>query len=99
MDPQAAAVFGMMFLGMMLVGVVLILRGPVGRALARRIDGTAGQPEGLPSAEAEELRRRVSELEQQQGRLLELEERLDFAERLLAQSREPARLPEPGARS
>ena len=80
----------MMFIGMMLVGVVLILRGPVGRALSRRIDGTAGQPEGLSSAEAEELRHRVAELEQQQMRLQELEERLDFAERLLAQGRTEA---------
>jgi hypothetical protein len=93
MNPETAAVFGMMFTGMMLVGVVLILRGPVGRALARRIDGTAGQSEGISPAEADELRHRVSELEQQQGRLAELEERLDFAERLLANPPTSDRLP------
>lgn len=94
MSPETAAVFGMLFTGMMLVGVVLILRGPVGRALARRIDGTAGQSEGLSPVEAEELRHRVAELEQQQVRLLELEERLDFAERLLANPRGQSRVGE-----
>ncbi|MBP6670830.1 MAG: hypothetical protein KA180_15350 [Gemmatimonadales bacterium] len=39
------------------------------------------------------LEDRVAELEATQGRTLELEERLDFAERLLSQQREPARLP------
>lgn len=97
MSPQDAAAFGMLFTGMLLVGVVLILRGPVGRALARRIDGTAGQSEGISPAEADELRHRVAELEQQQVRLLELEERLDFAERVLAQPRDAAQLPDPGS--
>jgi hypothetical protein len=40
------------------------------------------------------LRSRVHELESHQGRFAELEERLDFAERLLARHREPIRLPE-----
>lgn len=93
MNPETAAVFGMMFLGMMLAGVVLILRGPVGRALARRIDGTSGQAEGLSAADADELRHRVAELEQQQVRMLEFEERLDFAERLLANQPTSDRLP------
>jgi hypothetical protein len=38
------------------------------------------------------LEDRVAELEAQQARLQELEERLDFAERLLAQKREAPRL-------
>lgn len=43
-----------------------------------------------------QLEDRVGELEAQQSRLLELEERLDFAERLLAQRGEAVRLPEGG---
>ena len=39
-----------------------------------------------------ELETRVLELEQGELRMHELEERLDFAERLLAQAREPERL-------
>jgi hypothetical protein len=38
-----------------------------------------------------ELESRVTELEIQQGRVLELEERLDFTERLLTQQREAVR--------
>jgi hypothetical protein len=36
----------------------------------------------------------VSEMEQMRQRLGELEERVDFTERLLAQQREPERIPE-----
>lgn len=44
--------------------------------------------------EVEALRTRVQELEGMQHRMAELEERLDFTERLLVQQRDPARLPE-----
>jgi hypothetical protein len=54
----------------------------------------------LPPAENEpdhfrlqELEARVGELEAQQGRMLELEERLDFTERVLARQRLPADSP------
>ena len=43
--------------------------------------------------EVDALRARLNEVEGQQTRIAELEERLDFAERMLAQSREPERLP------
>jgi len=46
------------------------------------------------AAELEALRARVQELEGLQHRMMELEERLDFTERLLVQQREPDRLPE-----
>jgi hypothetical protein len=36
----------------------------------------------------------VAELEAEQARVLELEERLDFAERLLARGAEPERIPD-----
>ena len=64
---------------------------PLARALGRRLEGGGGAS-GAVQAELEGLRSRVDQLEQGQGRLAELEERLDFAERLLAQSREPDRL-------
>ena len=67
---------------------VLILRGPLGRALARRLEGTGGREEAAGAGIAD----RVAELEQRDARLVELEERLDFAERLLAQ-RDAKRLP------
>jgi Tfp pilus assembly protein PilO len=66
-----------------LAGVVL---WPLMRAIARRIEGGAG-PDGRVQAELEQLRTRVGTLEAQQVHLAELEERLDFAERLLTQQR------------
>ena len=55
-------------------------------ALARRFLRSTAPTEQPPPAEVEDLSRRVAELE----------ERLDFAERLLAQQRDPA-LPKPGS--
>ncbi len=63
---------------------VLILRGPLGKAIARRLEGTAG-PEQLTGAGLAGIAERVADLEQRDARVAELEERLDFAERLLAQ--------------
>ena len=73
--------------------VVFILRGPLGKALARRLEGKHAQ--SAETAELlEELHQQVADNEVLQGRVAELEERVDFAERLLAQSQEqPSRLP------
>jgi Tfp pilus assembly protein PilO len=71
---------------------VVLITYPLVRALARRIEGRSA-PDPALAAEVEELRARVAELEQRQGTLHELEERIDFTERLLAQQREQARLP------
>jgi hypothetical protein len=60
---------------------IKILRSPIAEALARRI-GRDGPSGAAQDGEIAELRTRVSELE----------ERLDFTERMLAQSREPDRL-------
>jgi len=69
--------------------LVLVL-WPLIRAVARRIEAGAAVAEAR--SELEGLRERVRLLEESQPRLGELEERLDFAERLLAQQREPDRL-------
>ena len=65
--------------------------GPVAGAVARRISGRAGGGPDL-QPELDELRSRVQELEQGQLRVQELEERVDFAERVLAQQHEPQRI-------
>jgi len=90
MNPNdvAPALVGSIFF--LATAAVLIFRGPLGKALARRIEGPAAS---IPRAEVDELRSRLDEVEQQLGRVHELEERLDFTERLLAQQREQARLP------
>jgi len=70
--------------------LLVVLLWPLIRAFARRLEqGGAG---GEVLVELETLRERVRELESMPPRMAELEERLDFAERLLAQAREPDRL-------
>lgn len=66
---------------------------PLMRALGRRLEGRAGTSDPAVLNELEQLRQRVAELEGMQHRVMELEERVDFAERLLSQRREPERLP------
>jgi hypothetical protein len=63
--------------------VTKVFRGSIGDAIARRIGGGAGHPEsGAHDHEITEL----------QNRLAELEERLDFTERVLLQERQSGQL-------
>jgi hypothetical protein len=78
------------------VAGTMILRGPVGKGLARAMElgaGAATPPEN--DARINQLEQRVAELEAAQGRLAELEERVDFAERLLTRNEDATRLPGP----
>jgi hypothetical protein len=65
-------------------------------AATRTIWGRHAEPEpgsvGRLSEEVEALKVRLGSLEAAEHRVLELEERLDFAERLLSQQRDPSRL-------
>jgi hypothetical protein len=65
---------------------------PLMRAIARRIEGRATAPDPALRGELEELKVRLSEVEHMQHRVAELEDRVDFAERLLAQRREADRV-------
>jgi hypothetical protein len=69
-----------------LVAAAVIFRGPLGQALARRLE------RGGSVVESGEQEATAHALEEMRGRMAELEERVDFAERLLAQAREPDRL-------
>jgi len=69
---------------------VSVLVGPVGQAVARRIAGDRKAPTGGIST-GEMAAERVVGLE---GRIQELEERLDFAERVLLKSGERQSGPE-----
>jgi hypothetical protein len=64
------------------VVAVKVFRGPLGEAIADRLRGTAPPDPGV-----------LDEIEGLKNRLAEVEERLDFAERLLAQTEQPERLP------
>jgi hypothetical protein len=93
------------------IAAAFVLRGPIGKALAQWI-ASWGSPEhkameakwadvaaarhGAPaSGEVAELRADVEELQRQ---LADVQERLDFAERLLTRQREAERLAPPGPR-
>lgn len=88
--PIFGMITGALMTAAVVIGLVKIAHGPVGQALGRRIQGKAG--------EDEELRHEVAwmreQLEEVQGQLAETQERLDFAERLLARSPQPERLRE-----
>jgi hypothetical protein len=77
----------------LLLGVALLVAGllwPLIRAVARRIEGGSASAE--LQAEVDALRERVRQLEEMPPRMAELEERLDFTERVVAKSHEPDRL-------
>jgi hypothetical protein len=63
-------------------GVLKIIKGPIGAALARRISGSV-ESDGRHDEEMSQLRARVAELE----------ERVDFAERVLLQQPDRAGIP------
>jgi Tfp pilus assembly protein PilO len=81
MDLGAGVVIAIVVFGL---GITKILRGPVGEALADRLrHGPRTRTDATLIAELDELK----------TRLAEVEERLDFAERLLAAGREVDQLP------
>jgi hypothetical protein len=64
---------------------------PLMRAVARRLEGKNEVNPAL-QADLDQMRQRLNEVEAMQHRVFELEERVDFAERMLSQRREPERL-------
>lgn len=83
---EAGEFASMLALGAGLLGATL---GPIGQAWGRRIEAriSGGGPQ------SEELAQRVADLEACAQRVAELEERVDFAERMLSQQRETDQLP------
>jgi hypothetical protein len=67
----------------------IALKGPLGVAIARRLEG--GEP---PSDET--TGQLLAEVDELRGRLQEVEERLDFAERMLTRGAEETRTVGPG---
>lgn len=91
MDPDIAKFVGVMMtlvtVGLLGYGGVLLIQG-----LQSRL-GRGHQASSLNPDEVEALRAELGEVEQLRARMVELEERVDFAERLLARSSEPIKLP------
>ncbi len=69
------------------VAAVVIFRGPLGKGLGERLAGSKLEGNALPETEA--LHAEVDEL---RYRVTEMEERLDFAERMLAKQPGPPQL-------
>ena len=65
----------LMFLGLM--------RSPIGKAIARMLEDDS-QPDEQLAMRVEDLEARVAELSMEQSRVMELEGRIDFAERMIA---------------
>lgn len=76
-----------------LTATVLIL-WPIMRAFGRRLEGKGGTDSAL-RADVEHLHAQLGEIETLHARVAELEERVDFAERLLAQAQQQARMGAP----
>ena len=87
LEPEAYKAIGIsVVFGLAVAGAVAM---PLVRAYAKRLE--KGTP-GLAREDADLLAARVRMLEDQASKMQELEERLDFAERLLAQQRDAPRI-------
>ncbi|MGE5926555.1 MAG: hypothetical protein ACM357_04325 [Gemmatimonadota bacterium] len=84
-DAMSAPVFILALLAILATAIIIFL--PLMKAWARRIE-SRGLDAGEVRAELDDLRMRMQELESERTRVVELEERIDFAERLLTQGRE-----------
>lgn len=89
MNGGAPAIVMIVFLALLASTVIL---WPVMRAFARRVEGR-GAGDAALRAEVEQLQQRLGEVEDLHHRVAELEERIDFAERMLARPPSAAALP------
>ncbi len=78
------------FVGLLLMfmGVRWLLRSPVGEALAERIRHRSQRRWGAVGEDPQRVAALEEQVAQLQGQVSELAERLDFAERMLAERRE-----------
>jgi hypothetical protein len=83
-DGGPQAIVAIVFLSLVAATIIL---WPVMRALARRLE-SKGAPDPTLRADVDDLQRRLGEVDTLQMRVNELEERLDFAERLLTRGQE-----------
>jgi Tfp pilus assembly protein PilO len=80
------------FIVLFVMAAITIVCWPIARALARRLEGKAPVSPAL-QGELDQMHQRLAEVDALQQRVAELEERLDFAERLLARGDSQATLP------
>ncbi len=84
-EPIIAAV---VVIGVVAVALRWIFRTPVGEAIAERIRRRAQRRWGAESEDPERVAALEAQVSHLQGQIAELAERIDFAERMLAERRE-----------
>jgi len=87
----------MVMMTLVLIGVVIIavkVLGQIARAWARKLEGKVGDPQ--IHADLEQMRDQLGEVDSLRNRVAELEERIEFTERLLAQRKDQDLLPRGG---
>jgi hypothetical protein len=75
-------------LALMFLGLRWVLRSPVGEALAERLRQRSHRRWGVTGEDPQRMAALEEQVSQLQGQVSELAERLDFAERMLAERRE-----------
>lgn len=83
----------LMLIAALAAGVIILW--PLMRAFARRLEGKSGTDPAL-RADLDQMQQRLGEVDALQHRVAELEERVDFTERLLAQAHDPPEQGTPG---
>jgi hypothetical protein len=83
---------GIVMVVLLVTAAITIVCWPIARALARRLEGRPGLTPRLQQ-DLEEVHHRLADVDGLQQRVADLEERLDFAERLLARGDSQATLP------
>lgn len=91
MDPKVVGLTIIFSVGFLSAAAVAILRGPLGKSIGRMLEAP-DENDLARSPQIAELAGRVAEMDELRHRLAEVEERLDFQERLLAE-RGPRALP------
>jgi Tfp pilus assembly protein PilO len=86
---------GILMVALLITVAVTIVFWPIARALGRRLEGKSSATSSL-QGELDEMHHRLAEVDTLQQRVAELEERLDFTERVLARGEGKATLPRVG---
>ncbi len=94
LDEVARQGMEMVVAGLAGLGAVswILFRGPVGKALASMLEGGTPESDPMLGARLADVEDRLQEISLETQRLMEIEDRLDFTERLLAQHTDPGRL-------
>ena len=90
LDPPA-----IVMLVLLITVAVTLICWPIARAIARRLEGKPSVTPAL-QGELDQLHHRLADVDLLQQRVAELEERLEFTERLLARGEGQATLPRGG---